>query len=84
MRYKIEMQPLAGRYVVAFKDPGTGDLVKTVTLNGSAGEMLRLHLDGHDVGSIARNLSEQYGVDAGRIAADAASLFDKMGIPYSL
>ena len=42
MKYRIEMQPLAGRYVVAFKDPGTGCLAKTVVLNGSAAEMLRM------------------------------------------
>lgn len=80
MKYRIEMQPLAGRYVVAFKDPGTGCLAKTVVLNGSAAEMLRMYLDGHDVDSIARILSERYGVGAGQIASDVSSLFKKLEI----
>lgn len=74
MRYRIEMEPLAGRYIVAFKDPGSGELVKTLALNRSAGEMLKLHLEGHDVPAIARILSERYGVPADRIAADAEAL----------
>ena len=40
MKYRIEMQPLAGRYVVALKDPETGDLVKTFAVNASAAEMM--------------------------------------------
>ena len=80
MKYRIEMQPLAGRFVVAFKDPETGCLVKAVALNGSAAEMLRLHLDGNDVDSIARIFSERYDIDAGHIAADASALFKKLEI----
>ena len=74
------MQPLAGRFVVAFKDPETGCLAKAVALNSSAAEMLRLYLDGHDVDSLARILSERYDVEAGQIAADASALFKKLEI----
>lgn len=80
MKYRIEMQPLAGRFVVAFKDPETGCLAKAVALNGSAAEMLRLHLDGHDIDSIAHIFSERFDVDAGQIAADASALFKKLEI----
>ena len=80
MKYRIEMQPLAGRYVVAFKDSETGCLAKAVALNASAAEMLRMHLEGHDVDSIAYILSERYGVDAGQIAADVSALFNKLEI----
>ena len=80
MKNRIEMQPLAGRYVVAFKDPDTGDLVKAVTLNASAAEMLRLHMDGHGTDSIVRLLSEKYGVGADCIAADVSRLFKSLEI----
>lgn len=80
MKYRIEMEPLAGRYVVAFKDPDTGDLVKALVLNRTAAEMLRMHVEGHDIPSIAHALSEKYGAPAGQIAADAESLFVKLEI----
>ncbi len=78
MKYKIEMEPLAGRYVVAFKDPDTGNLVKALSLNGSAAEMLRLYMEGNDIPSITRILSERYGVEPERIAADATAFFNKL------
>lgn len=78
MKYKIEMEPLAGRYVVAFKDPDSGNLVKALSLNGSAAEMLRLYMEGNDIPSITRILSERYGVESERIAADATALFNKL------
>ena len=78
MKYKIEMEPLAGRYVVAFKDPDSGNLVKALSLNGSATEMLRLYMEGNDIPSITRILSERYGVEPERIAADATAFFNKL------
>lgn len=78
MKYKIEMEPLAGRYVVAFKDPDSGNLVKALSLNGSAAEMLRLYMEGNDIPSITRILSERYGVESERIAADATAFFNKL------
>lgn len=72
------MEPLAGRYVVAFKDPDSGNLVKALSLNGSAAEMLRLYMEGNDIPSITRILSERYGVESERIAADATALFNKL------
>lgn len=72
------MEPLAGRYVVAFKNPDTGNLVKTLSLNGSAAEMLKLYLEGNDIPSITRILSERYGVEPERIAADATAFFNKL------
>jgi len=78
MKYKIEMEPLAGRYVVALKDPDTGNLVKALSLNGSAAEMLRLYMEGNDIPSITRILSERYGVEPERIAADATAFFNKL------
>lgn len=78
MKYKIEMEPLAGRYVVAFKNPDSGNLVKALSLNGSAAEMLRLYMEGNDIPSITRILSERYGVEPERIAADATAFFNKL------
>lgn len=75
IKYRVEMQPLAGRHVVAFKGPSTGVLMKTVVLNSSAAKILRLHLDGKDIPEIARILSEEYGVSAEKISADAEALF---------
>ena len=78
MKYKIEMESLAGRYVVAFKNPDTGNLVKALSLNGSAAEMLKLYMEGNDIPSITRILSERYGVEPERIAADATAFFNKL------
>ena len=74
------MQPLAGRTVVACKDPQTGEVIRALALNASAAEMLRLRLEGQEVPEIARLLSERYGVDPARIAADATALFEKFAI----
>ena len=78
MKYRIEIAPLAGRYVVALKDPGTGDLVKALSVNASAAEMLRLYRDGADVASIAQTLSDKYGVPVDRVRADAEVLLAKL------
>lgn len=78
MKYQIEMQPLAGRFVVALKDPETGDLIKVFVVNASAAEMLQLYRDGHDVESIARIISEKYGVPSGHVRADAEALLKKL------
>lgn len=80
MKYRIEMEPLAGRYVAAFKDPATGKLVKAMAFNGSAAEMLKLYVEGNDISSIAHKLSEQYGVDPDRIAADATAFFRRLDL----
>lgn len=79
MKYRIEMQPLAGRYVVALKDPETGDLVKTFAVNASAAEMIRLFRDGLDIEAIAQTLSDKYGVSIDRVRFDAEALLGKLG-----
>ncbi len=73
------MQPLAGRYVVALKDPETGDLVKTFAVNASAAEMIRLFRDGLDIEAIAQTLSDKYGVSIDRVRVDAEALLGKLG-----
>lgn len=78
MKYRIEIAPLAGRYVVALKDPDTGDLMKTFAVNASAAEMLLLYRDGADVSTIARTLSDKYGVPADRVRADAEALLSRL------
>ena len=80
MKYRIEMQPLAGRTVVACKDPQTGEIIRALALNASAAEMLRLRLEGQEVPQIARILSEHYVVDPARIAVDAAAFFEKFAL----
>ena len=79
MKYQIEMQPLAGRYVVALKDPETGDLVKVFTVNASAAEMLRLYREGLDIEAIAQTISDKYGVPVDRVRGDAEELLEKLG-----
>ena len=78
MKYQIEMQPLAGRYVVALKDPETGDLVKVFAVNGSAAEMIRLYRDGLDMEAITRVISEKYGVSSDLVRTDAEALLKKI------
>lgn len=78
MKYQIEMEPLAGYYVVALKDPETGDLVKVFTVNASAAEMIRLYRDGLDIEAITRVISEKYGVPSDLVRADAETLLKKI------
>ena len=78
MKYQIEMEPLAGRHVVALKNPETGDLVKVFVVNSSAAEMLQLYRDGLDLVEITRVISEKYGVPADRVRTDAEALLNKL------
>lgn len=80
MKYQIEIEPLASRFVVAVKDPLTGDIRKCLAVNRTAAEMLRLKREGLDIPSISRTLAEQYGAPADRIASDAEALFKKLGL----
>lgn len=77
MKYQIEMEPLAGYYVVALKDPETGNPVKVFTVNASAAEMIRLYRDGSDIEAIARVISEKYGVPSDLVRTDAEALLKK-------
>ncbi len=78
MKHRIEIQPLAGRHVVALKNPETGDLVKVFVVNASAAEMLQLYRDGLDLEEITQVISEKYGVPAGRVRTDAEALLNKL------
>ena len=78
MKYQIELQPLAGRYVVALKDPTTGIPVKVFTVNNSAAEMIRLYRDGKDTLSIAQTISNQYGVPFDQVRSDVEALLGKL------
>ena len=78
MKFRIEILPLAGRFVVALKDPDSGDLVKTLSVNASAAEMIRLYSEGMDIFNIAQTLSEKYGVPMERIRTDAVALFSQL------
>ena len=78
MKYQIEMEPLAGRHVVALKNPETGDLVKVFVVNSSAAEMLQLCRDGLDLVEITRVISEKYGVPSDRVRTDAEALLNKL------
>ena len=68
------MQPLAGRYVVAQKDPESGNLVKVFTVNGSAAEMIQLYRNGLDIEAITRVISEKYHVSSDLVRTDAEAL----------
>ena len=72
------MEPLAGRHVVALKNPETGDLVKVFVVNASAAEMLQLHRDGMGLEELTRVISEKYGVLADRVRSDAEALLNKL------
>lgn len=78
MKYRIEMQPLAGRYVVALKDIQTGDLVKALTVNASAAEIIRLYCGGLDIDAIADSLHQKYGVPEEQVHADVEALLKKL------
>lgn len=78
MKYRIELAPLAGRYVVALKNPENGDPVKVFTVNASAAEMIQLYRDSLNIEDIARVISEKYGVPACRVRNDAEALLKKL------
>lgn len=78
MKYRIEIQPLAGRYVVALKDIPTGDLVKVLTVNASAAEIIRLLQDGYDARNIAHTLQQKYGISKERVYADVEALIKRL------
>lgn len=78
MKYQIEMEPLAGRYVVALKNPETGDLIKVFTVNASAAEMIRLYRGGLDIESITQVISDKYGVSYSHVRTDAEALLKKL------
>lgn len=79
MKYQIEMQPLAGRYVVALKNPETGNPIRVFVVNPSAAEMLRLYRDGLALEAIAQTISDKYGIPVDRVRADAEALLEKLG-----
>ena len=72
------MQPLAGRYVVALKDIQTGYLVKALTVNASAAEIIRLYCGGLDIDAIADSLHQKYGVPEEQVHADVEALLKKL------
>jgi hypothetical protein len=78
MKYRIEIQPLAGRYVVALKDIPTGDFVKVLTVNASAAEIIRLLQDGYDTRNIADTLQQKYGISKERVYADVEALIKRL------
>ena len=78
MNCRIEIQPLAGRHVVALKDASTGNVVKVFTVNASAAEMLRLYRDGLDIQAIADTFSQKYGVPVNQVHADAKALLETL------
>ena len=78
MKYRIDIEPLAGCYVVALKDQVTGDPVKVFTVNASAYEMLHLYKEGVDVETIARTMSEKYCVPANCVRDDIEALIAKL------
>ena len=78
MKYRIEMQPLAGRYVVALKDIPTGNPVKVLTVNASAAEMIRLFQKGFDITSIVDTLHRKYGAPKEQIYSDVDALLKKL------
>ena len=79
MKYQIEMQPLAGRYVVALKNPETGNPIRVFVVNPSAAEMLRLYRDGLALEAIAQTISDKYGIPVDRVRVVAEALLDKLG-----
>ena len=72
------MQPLAGYYVVALKGVLTGDLVKVLTVNASAAEIIRLLRDGNDIETIVETLHQKYGVPKERLHADVEALLKRL------
>ena len=78
MKYRIEMQPLAGRHIVALKDVQTGDLVKVLAVNATSAEIIRLVRDGLDLPAIVEALHQKYGVPEEQLHADVEALLKKL------
>lgn len=72
------MQPLAGYYVVALKSVQTGNLVKVLTVNASAAEIICFFRDGFDIESIVDSLQQKYGIPKERVQADVEALLKRL------
>ncbi len=70
MKYRIEMAPLAGRWIVALKDPDTGALVKTMKVNAMAAEMMQGLSSGLSPEDLADSISRKYGVSREIVSRD--------------
>ena len=56
----------------------TGDLVKALTVNASAAEIIRLYCGGLDIDAIADSLHQKYGVPEEQVHADVEALLKKL------
>lgn len=70
MKYRIEMAPLADRWIVALKAPDTGVLVKTMKVNAMAAEMIRGLSSGLSPEDLAYSISRKYGVSREIVSRD--------------
>ena len=70
MKYRIEMAPLAGRWIVALKDSDTSAVVKTMKVNAMAAEMMRGLSSGLSPEDLADSISRKYGVSREIVSRD--------------
>lgn len=78
MKYKVETLPLADHYVVAAKDPETGEVKETFTLNESGVDMLQLFCEGKDAAGVAQGIAEMYDAPVELVTKDVKSFEDKL------
>ena len=78
MKYKVETLPLADHYVVAAKDPETGEVKETFTLNESGVDMLRLFCKGNNVEAVLQEMAEMYHVSSDLLKKDVMAFADRL------
>lgn len=78
MKYKIEIAPLVNYYVVAVKDPNTGELKRSFTLNESGTDMLRSFCKYDDVSEIAKEIAAIYDAPIELVSKDVANFANKL------
>ena len=78
MKYKVETLPLADHYVVAAKDPETGEVKETFTLNESGVDMLQLFCEGKDAADVAQGIAEMYDAPIELVTKDVYAFENRL------
>lgn len=78
MKYKVETLPLADHYVVAAKDPETGEVKETFTLNESGVDMLKLFNEGKDAADVAQGIAEMYDAPIELVTKDVYAFENRL------
>lgn len=76
LKYNIETAPLAGKYVVAAKDPDKGTVEQVFTLNETAAYMLKLFSEGLEAEEVVDRIAREYEAPVELVRKDVDSFWE--------